>query len=154
MIPSQYTSIFNFIFAINNCYVCRSSQEESRLDHSLELNDSIIDPSMAPQRKILEQYMKNQLDLNAEEIEQYEQMINSLAKKIDSKEEEIQSWKNKYEDLRRSLESTVSVSIFNNFVSFPQIMFRYHYIVEIGTAIIGRGIFEIERHHRKSICHE
>lgn len=74
----------------------------------MDVNDSIIDPSMAPQRKILEQYMKNQLDLNAEEIEQYEQMINSLVKKIDANEEEIVMWKQTCDELKQ--QSSVLVS--------------------------------------------
>lgn len=75
----------------------------------MDLNDSIIDSSMAPQRKILEQYMKNQLDLNAEEIEQYEQMIDNLAKKIDANEEEIAMWKEKCESMQRTLTASVEV---------------------------------------------
>jgi chromosome segregation ATPase len=86
--------------------------EVARLDYSLDVNDSIIDPSMAPQRKILEQYMKNQLDLNAEEIEQYEQMINSLVKKIDSNEEEIVMWKQTCDELKQ--QSSVLKSDFDS----------------------------------------
>lgn len=79
------------------------------MDYSLDANESILDPSLAPQRKILEQYMKNQLDLNAEEIEQYENMINSLIKKIDSNEEEIASLNQMCEELRQKLSESVSV---------------------------------------------
>lgn len=79
------------------------------MDYSLDANESILDPSLAPQRKILEQYMKNQLDLNAEEIEQYENMINSLIKKIDANEEEIASLNQMCEDLRQKLSESVSV---------------------------------------------
>lgn len=83
------------------------------------MNESILDPSMAPQRKILEQYMKNQLELNSEEIEQYEQMINNLVKKLDANEEEITSWKQKCNDLRKELESSVAVSpVYFNLPSF------------------------------------
>lgn len=52
-----------------------------------DVHESFIDSSTSSSRRVLEQYMKNQLELNSEEIEQYEVMINDLLKKLESSEE-------------------------------------------------------------------
>lgn len=46
--------------------------------------------------------MKNQLDLNAEEWENYERIVNQLQARLQSTEQELLEFKQKYEDLRLS----------------------------------------------------